>query len=444
MNLDNYEKKILQKLYCRLRSKKQLLILYLYEQAQLSLWNAQEKLWQEDFVLQQEYMDMSLAMEGKQTDASLVIEQDKLEDFLRDALLRHDVEENALLIVVLPDAMLESEQITLPQLTEKQLRKTLGWEAEQLFSVSAKKCSWCYKVLQEAANGEQQVVKLWQLEGSLQEMLVNLAQKLLLKLEGICVVQQEDLPLDSVAGKVDFHVEDTEQPIGAQAETITAQDYAQFIARQWFAGERLLDFPALPKQVDWQLLGRRSAFVLPRVACVAFIIALSCYAAAWGACWLARADLQNVQADLQRYAAWQERRAESANLEKQLAQLRQQAKRATGVSVAKELEAWGKLGAEGMCLTTLECTTNNKTFQMLINAQGLAKDAQALESLVEILQKSGRYAAVTLQESQQQARGVAFTLQLVNKQAGILVAKEKPKKVAENLTSKGAEHEREN
>lgn len=401
----NLQETILSKLKHRLRFNKQLLILFLTEQSQLSLWNVQGKLWQDNF-----------CVERDNADASLGIEQDKLEEFLRDALLRHDVEENALLLVVLPDAMLVSEQITLPQLTDKQLRKTLVWEAEQLFSVSAKKCSWCYKVLQEAANGEQQVVKLWQLERSLQEMLVNLAQKLLLKLEGICVVQQPDLQADSVAESVAFQIEATEQKLGAQVEAVTTQDYTQtqFIARQWFAGKRLLSFPPLPKQLDWQLLGRRSAGVLSRVACGAFVVALSCYAAAWGACWLARADIRDVEKNLGSYAIWQERRAESANLEKQLAQLRQQAgKRAAGVSAAKELEAWGRMAMPGVCLTMLELQQEKQ--QSLLMVQGKAVDAQALENLLEVLQKSGRYASVQLVQSQQRETLVEFDVQAVGK-----------------------------
>ena len=384
------------KILCRLRAKKQLLILSLADHAQLSLWKQEKSLWQE------------------------TQDNRELEVWLRDALLAHDVEEGVSMLIVLDDDLLQTEQLTLPKLPLKQLKKTLAWEAAQLFNLPQGSYSYCYQVLAATAESsgqtervrptirasnmqeaeQQQVVQLWVLAHARQAEYVALAQRLMLKLEGVCVATRQLLPrkLSNIEGEV--HDDST---------LVTK------IAQSWFAGEALLLLPALPRRIDWRQCYGKFGLYLPRAAKAMAVCACLSFACCFCLHYLAQADLEDVRQEAERYAVWQQRQKENAALEQQLAKLKQQQeKQKPQMFASKELEQWGRLGLTDIYLTELEYRSSIKQGrqQGVTLAQGVSISADALDSLLDKLQTGKQYSSVQLVESQQQAGGVSFKLQL--------------------------------
>lgn len=417
--------KIKQAVYRRLRADKQLLVIALGEAVHLSLYRQSALQWEESFPYE--------------NDAAL-------EACVRDCLLEHDVEENVPALLLLDDGRLQSEQLTLPTLTAKQLRKTLAWEAEQLFT----ECSYCYKTMAATAasegaelttslqqDAEQQLVQLYALPYAQQKLYGDLCCRLLMKLEAICVLEQESAQ-KSEQGQSAF----LEQEV-MQADTEMAVEEGDADARvkravqQWFAGAELLRFPPLPTAVDWQRYRDTARTLLPRVACASLLLAVAALSYAFAAYYLAQGELQSLQQDAERYAVWHERRAESVQLEQRLAALKQQAQQRKSVTgVSKELEAWGGLRLQGAYLTRLEFKTSQekqnaaalvKTEKQedadikgkkkddkqkaVVTVRGVASDEQALDGILESLQRSSRYSSVQLMQVQRQADATAFSVQ---------------------------------
>lgn len=382
--------KIKQAIYRYWRADKQLLVIALGEAVHLSLYQQSALQWEESFPYE--------------NDAAL-------ETSVRDCLLEHDVEENVPALLLLDAGRLQSEQLTLPTLTAKQLRKTLAWEAEQLFT----ECSYCYKTMAGAAasegaepttslqqDAEQQLVQLYALPYAQQKLYGDLCCRLLMKLKAICVLEQESV-------------------------------------QHWFAGAELLAFPPLPTAVDWQYYRDTARTLLPRVACASLLLAVVELGYAFAAYYLTQGELQSLQQDAERYAVWHERRAESVQLEQRLAALKQQAQQRKAVTgVSKELEAWGVLRLQGAYLTRLEFKASqekqntdalvkaqekqhdtdihgkkkeSKKQNAVVTVRGVASDEQALDGLLESLQRSSRYSSVQLVQVQRQADATAFSVQ---------------------------------
>ncbi len=416
--------KIKQAIYRRWRADKQLIVIALGEAGRLSLYRQSALQWEESFPYE--------------NDAAL-------EARVRDCLLEHDVEENVPALLLLDAGRLQSEQLTLPTLTAKQLRKTLAWEAEQLFT----ECSYCYKIVAGAAASEgaelpsgvqqdaEQLVQLYALPYAQQKLYGDLCCRLLVRLQAICVLEQESAQ-KSEQGQSALLEQEVMQ---ADTEMAVKQGDAR-VARavqQWFAGAELLAFPPLPTAVDWQYYRDTARTLLPRIACASLLLAVVALGYAFAAHYLAQGELQSLQQDAERYAVWHERRAESVQLEQRLAALKQQAQQRKAVTgVSKELEAWGGLRLQGAYLTRLEFKTSQEkqNADALVKAQekqhdtniqgkkiesnkqnaavtvrGVARDEQALDGLLESLQRSSRYSSVQLVQVQRQAAGTAFSVQ---------------------------------
>lgn len=412
---------------CHLRRDKALVLLTLDNKVRLSLYRQSALQWEESFPYE--------------TAAAL-------EACVRDCLLEHDVEENVPVLLLLDAGRLQSEQLTLPTLTAKQLRKTLAWEAEQLFT----ECSYCYKTMAGAAasegaelttslqqDAEQQLVQLYALPYAQQKLYGDLCCRLLMKLEAICVLEQESAQKSEQGQSALLEQEvmqaDTEMAVKQGDADVRVERAVQ----QWFAGAELLAFPPLPTAVDWQSYRDTARTLLPRVACASLLLAVVALGYAFAAYYLAQDELQSLQQDAERYAVWHERRAESVQLEQRLAALKQQAQQRKAVTdVSKELEAWGGLRLQGAYLTRLEFKTSqekqnadalvkaqekqhdtniqgkkreNKKQNAVVTARGVAHDEQALDGLVESLQRSSRYSSVQLMQVQRQADGTAFSVQ---------------------------------
>lgn len=416
--------KIKQAIYRCWRADKQLLVIALGEAVHLSLYQQGALQWEENFTYE--------------NDAAL-------EACVRDCLLEHDVEENVPALLLLDAGRLQSEQLTLPTLTPKQLRKTLAWEAEQLFSA----CSYCYKTMSGAAasegaelttslqqDAEQQLVQLYALPYAQQKLYGDLCSRLLLKLQAICVLEQESAQ-KSKQGQSALLEQEVMQ---ADTEMAVEEGNAR-VARavqQWFAGAELLRFPPLPTAVDWQSYRDTARTLLPRIACASLLLAVLVFGYAFAAHYLAQDELQSLQQDAERYAVWHERRAESVQLEQRLAALKQQAQQRKSVTgVSKELEAWGGLRLQGAYLTRLEFKTSQEKQNAdalvkvqekqqdadiqgkkkddkknaVVTVRGVAHDELALDGLLESLQRSSRYSSVQLLQVQRQVDATEFSVQ---------------------------------
>lgn len=410
--------KIKQSIYRRLRAEKQLMVIALGEAVRLSLYRQSALQWEESFPYE--------------NDAAL-------EACVRDYLLEHDVEENVPALLLLDAGRLQSEQLTLPTLSPEQLRKTLAWEAEQLFT----ECSYCYKTMAGAAasegaelttslqqDAEQQLVQLYALPYAQQKLYGDLCCRLLMKLQAICVLEQESAQKSEQGQSALLEQEVMQVDTDARVERAV---------QQWFAGAELLAFTPLPTAVDWQRYRDTARTLLPRIACASLLLAVVALGYAFAAHYLAQGELQSLQQDAERYAVWHERRAESVQLEQRLAALKQQAQQRKAVTgVSKELEAWGGLRLQGAYLTRLEFKTSQEkqNADALVKAQekqhdtniqgkkiesnkqnaavtvrGVARDEQALDGLLESLQRSSRYSSVQLEQVQRQAAGTAFSVQ---------------------------------
>lgn len=418
--------KIKQAIYRRLRADKQLIVIALGEAVRLSLYQQGALQWEESFPYE--------------NDAAL-------EARVRDCLLEHDVEENIPALLLLDAGRLQSEQLTLPTLTAKQLRKTLAWEAEQLFS----ECSYCYKVTGVAASevaelttslqqdAEQQLVQLYALPYAQQKLYGDLCSRLLVKLQAICVLEQGSVQKSEQGQSAWLEQEVMQADTEMTVEEGNTDARVARAVQQWFAGAELLRFPPLPTAVDWQSYRDTARTLLPRIACASLLLAVLVFGYAFAADYLTQSELQSLQQDAERYSVWHERRAESVQLEQRLAALKQQAlqrKATTGAS--KELEAWGGLRLQGAYLTRLEFKTlqEKQNAEALVKAQdkqhdadiqgkkkeskqqnaavtvrGVARDEQALDGLLESLQRSSRYSSVQLVQVQRQADGTAFSVQ---------------------------------
>lgn len=418
--------KIKQAVYRRWRADKQLLVIALGEAVHLSLYQKSALQWEESFPYE--------------NDAAL-------EACVRDCLLEHDVEENVPALLLLDAGRLQSEQLTLPTLTAKQLRKTLAWEAEQLFS----ECSYCYKIMAGAAaseaaelttslqqDAEQQLVQLYALPHAQQKLYGDLCSRLLMKLQAICVLEQESAQKSEQGQSALPEQESVQADTEMAAEQGNTDARVERAVQQWFAGAELLRFPPLPTAVDWQCYRDTAQTLLPRVACASLLLAVVALGYAFAAYYLAQSELQVLQQDAERYAVWHERRAESVQLEQRLAALKQQAlQRKVVTGVSKELEAWGGLRLQGAYLTRLEFKTsqekqnadalvkvqekqhdadikgkkNDDKKKAVVTVRGVASDEQALDGLLESLQRSSRYSSVQLLQVQRQADGTAFSVQ---------------------------------
>lgn len=418
--------KIKQAIYRRWRADKQLLVIALGEAVRLSLYQQGALQWEESFPYE--------------NDAAL-------EACVRDCLLEHDVEENVPALLLLDAGRLQSEQLTLPTLTPKQLRKTLAWEAEQLFT----ECSYCYKIVAGAAASEaaelttslqqdveQQLVQLYALPYAQQKLYGYLCSRLLLKLQAICVLEQESAQKSEQGQSALLEKESVQADTEMAVEQGDADARVEKAVRQWFAGAELLRFPPLPTAVDWQSYRDTARTLLPRVACASLLLAVVVLGYAFAAYYMAQGELQSLQQDAERYAVWHERRAESVQLEQRLAALKQQAQQRKAVTgVSKELEAWGGLRLQGAYLTRLEFKTSQEKQNAdalvkvqekqhdvdikgkkkddkqnaVVTVRGVASDEQALDGLLESLQRSSRYSSVQLMQVHRQADGTAFSVQ---------------------------------
>ena len=410
----------------RLRRDKTLVVLTLNDEVHISLYQQGALQWEESFPYE--------------NDAAL-------EACVRDCLLEHDVEENVPALLLLDAGRLQSEQLTLPTLTAKQLRKTLAWEAEQLFT----ECSYCYKIVAGAAasegaelttslqqDAEQQLVQLYALPYAQQKLYGDLCCRLLVKLQAICVLEQESAQKSEQGQSALLEQEVMQADTEMAVEQGDADERVERAVQRWFADAELLAFPPLPTAVDWQSYRDTARTLLPRVACASLLLAVVALGYAFAAHYLAQGELQSLQQDAERYAVWHERRAESVQLEQRLAALKQQAQQRKAVTgVSKELEAWGGLRLQGAYLTRLEFKTSQEKQNAdtlmkvqekqhdadikgkkkddkqnaVVTVRGVASDEQTLDGLLESLQRSSRYSSVQLMQVQRQADATAFSVQ---------------------------------
>ena len=424
---------------CHLRRDKALVLLTLDNKVRLSLYRQSALQWEESFsyenaaTLETCVRDCLLEHDVEENAATL-------ETCVRDCLLEHDVEENVPALLLLDAGRLQSEQLTLPTLTAKQLRKTLAWEAEQLFT----ECNYCYKTMAGAAasegaelttslqqDAEQQLVQLYALPYAQQKLYGDLCCRLLVRLQAICVLEQERVQ-KSEQGQSALAEQERVQANTADAANQGDSDARMArVVQQWFAGAELLCFPPLPTAVGWQRYRDTAEALLPRIACASLLLAVLVFGYAFGALYLAQGELQALQQDAERYAVWQERRAESVQLEQRLAALKQQEQqRGAATGVSKELEAWAGLRLQGAYLTRLEFKTlqekqkadvvqstrkqskgQKAVQQAAVTVRGVARDEQGLDGLLESLQRSSRYSSVQLVQLQRQAAGTAFSVQ---------------------------------
>ena len=348
---------VLCALRCRWRRKQALLLLSL-QTGQVAYWQNGEHSWQE------------------QLDEECLTNKQRLADTLREMLLKREVEEGALVLLLPAAAMMYSEQMILPSMRRRELQAALKWEVQQSVPWPEEGYTYSFEATEFSEAGEQQCrVTFTALQDTSRAELEQLCSSLFLKLQGILL---DDITIDEAA-------------VG------------------WFAGKAL---PTVYRQKQKSLQSAAAIFGrwLPKISCAALALALLAYGGAWGGCYMAQRDLQKVEQQLLQNAVWRQRMQESKaverncqRLEKLLAAASKPSKEAGG-----ELEHICRQMLPGCWLTLLEYNGNQKPLVL----QGQAVDNLALESFVEQLQKCGNYSRVELLQSQQQDNVLTYKLQL--------------------------------
>lgn len=348
---------VLCALRCRWRRKQALLLLSL-QTGQVAYWQNGEHSWQE------------------QLDEECLTNKQRLADTLREMLLKREVEESAMVLLLPEAAMMYSEQLLLPSMQRRELQDALAWEVQQSIPWQEEGYTYSFEAAVVSERDEQQSqVTFTALKDTSRAELEQLCSSLLLKLQGILL---SDMTLDEAAEK-------------------------------WFAGKPLLPVYR-QQQKHWHGVAAILGCWLPKVSGAALALVLLAYGGAWGGCYLAQRDLQKVEQQLVQNAVWRQRMQESEaverncqRLEKQLAAASKPSKEAGG-----ELERICRQMLPGCWLTLLEYNGSKKPLVL----QGHAVDNLALESFVEQLQKCGNYSRVELLQSQQQDNVLTYKLQL--------------------------------
>lgn len=352
---------VLCALRCRWRRNQALLLLSL-QTGQVAYLQNGEHSWQE------------------QLDEECLTNKQRLTDALREILLARDVEEGAAVLLLPAAAMMYSEQMVLPSMRRRELQAALKWEVQQSVPWPEEGFTYSFEATEFSEAGEQQCrVTFTALKDTSRIELEHLCSSLLLKLQGILL---SDMTLDESAEK-------------------------------WFTGKSL---PSIYRQKQKRLQGIAATFgrYLTKAGCATLGLAILAYASAWGGCYLAQRDLQEVEQQLVQNTVWRQRMQESEaverncqRLEKLLATASKPSKEAVG-----ELERICRQMMPGCWLTLLEYNGSKKPLVL----QGQAVDNLALESFVEQLQKCGNYSRVELLQSQQQGNVLVYKLQLQMKE----------------------------
>lgn len=352
---------VLCALRCRWRRKQALLLLSL-QTGEVAYWQNGEHSWQE------------------QLDEECLTNKQRLADTLREMLLKREVEEGAMVLLLPAAAMMYSEQMVLPLMRRRELQAALTWEVQQSVPWAEEDYTYSFEATEFSEAGEQQCrVTFTALQDASRAELEQLCRSLMLKLQGILLGSKT---IDEAADK-------------------------------WFAGKSL---PSIYRQKQRRLQGIAANFgrYLTKAGCAALGLAILAYASAWGGCYLAQRDLQEVEQRLVQYAEWEQRMQESKvvehrcqRLEKLLAAASKPSKETVG-----ELERICRQMLPGCWLTLLEYNGSKKPLVL----QGQAVDNLALESFVEQLQKCGNYSRVELLQSQQQGNVLVYKLQLQMKE----------------------------
>lgn len=348
---------VLCALRCRWRRKQALLLLSL-QTGEVAYWQNGEHSWQE------------------QLNEECLADKQRLTDALREILLARDVEEGAAVLLLPAAATVYSEQLLLPLMRRRELQAALQWEVQQSVPWMHEDYTYSFEahVIGEADEQQYQVM-FAALQNASRAELEQLCSNLLLKLQGILL---GDMTIDEAA-------------------------------EGWFSGKSLTP---VYRQKQKRLQGIAATFgrYLTKAGYAVLGLAILSYGSAWGGCYLAQRDLQEVEQRLVQYAEWEQRMQESEaverscqRLEKLLAAAPKSSKEAVG-----ELERISRQMMSGCWLTMLEYNGSKKPLLL----QGQAVDALALENFVEQLQKCGNYSRVELLQSEQQGNVLIYKLQL--------------------------------
>lgn len=352
---------VLCALRCRWRRKQALLLLSL-QTGEVAYWQNGEHSWQE------------------QLDEECLTNKQRLADTLREMLLKREVEEGAMVLLLPAAAMMYSEQMVLPLMRRRELQAALQWEVQQSVPWMHEDYTYSFEahVIGEADEQQYQVM-FAVLQNASRAELEQLCSNLLLKLQGILL---GDMTIDEAA-------------------------------EGWFSGKSLTP---VYRQKQKRLQGIAATFgrYLTKAGYAVLGLAILAYGSAWGGCYLAQRDLLEVEQQLVQNMVWRQRMQESEaverncqRLEKLLAAVSKPSKEAVG-----ELERICRQMMPGCWLTLLEYNGSKKTLVL----QGQAVDNLALESFVEQLQKCGIYSRVELLQSQQQGNVLVYKLQLQMKE----------------------------
>lgn len=360
-----------QRYYLRqLRQNKQLLIVLLeVDKLVLSYWQKDCCMWNKEIILANLWTEnnMDWWQEGEKS--------------LREALVWAKIKDMADTLLLVDEALVQKENLSLPTLTQAELLQALAWEAEQV--VPWEKGSFVTAFMQESLNDMQQV-RLWAWQKQQIENVCAMANTLRLQIQAILV--------------------------GATAENTQ---------QEWYAGENFQYRSLLNEKEQWRqrfvLMTNSDKNYVKTIFASCLLLSVVIYGSAQGGRLLAQKYLHNTEQQLEQYTVWQQRYEQSQKIEAKLrhSQLLVKNMQQNASHISKSVSNIGQqVGRQSNCwLEFLHGDAKTKEWQLT----GSCYEGNAVNNLVERLENSQKFSQVKLKNMQQEKDKVTFTMQLKEK-----------------------------
>lgn len=364
-----------QKIQCyylrQLRQNKQLLIVLLeVDKLVLSYWQKDCCIWNKEIILANSWMENNMDW------------WQEVEKSLREAFVWARIKDRVDTLLILDEALVQKENLSLPTLTQSELLQAIEWEAEQL--VSWKKGSFITAFMLEKLEAEVWQVQLWAWQKKQITAVGAMASNLRLKLQAVLV--------------------------GTTVES------AQ---KEWYAGKNFKYRSLFNAKEQWRqkisLLTNSAKDYIKMIFAGCLFLSIFIYGSAQGGRLLAQKYMQTTEQQLEKYTVWQQRYEQSQKIEAKLrySQLLVKNMQQNASNISKSVSNIGQqVGRQSNCwLEVLHGDAKTKEWQLT----GSCYEADAVNNLVERLENSQKFSQVKLQNMQQEKDKVTFTLQLKEK-----------------------------
>lgn len=367
--------KIKQKVQCyylrQLRSGKPLLLISLkVDKLALGYWQKDCCMWHKEVVLKNPWTENNLAW------------WQELEQDLSEALVWTRIKDMAYTLLILDEAFVQKENLSLPTLSQAEILQAVAWEAEQI--VPWEKSDIVTAFVMKKSDSDVSNVQFWAWQKQQIASVCAIANNLCLKLQAIL--------------------------LGTTIENAH---------KEWYEGENFQYRSLLDKKEQWRqkitLVTNSDKNYVKKIFAGCLLLSLAIYGSAQGGLLLAQKYLQNTKQQLEQYSVWQRRYEQSQKIEAELCRSQILAKnmQLNAGHISDSINNIGQqVGKQNNCwLELLRGDAKTKEWQL----SGNCYEASAVNNLVENLENTQKFSQVKLQNIQQEKDKAVFTLQLKEK-----------------------------